>query len=284
MKHNRLTILTASVLMGIAGMAQAGTAGLSGVYTGGQSEDHFQQTQCGTYNPGGIPAGCPFGYTYDPALGGLEFQAWAHTDGDWMNPPVKMGWLFNKNGLWNWDFDNSGSMQIDQDLDGTLDTTINHDGMLTLGAGHHYDANTIAGIDYPVDGFQLTIGVPWTANNRTSGIPIVDNGDGSYTGYVEFTVFNTAFGPAIPHAWLELTWEITDDGMGNLTMVTMDADGNGYPGTVPGDPANGDFAGFPFPFEPRWDGAASVVPVPAAVWLFGSGLLGLVGIARRKKS
>lgn len=28
---------------------------------------------------------------------------------------------------------------------------------------------------------------------------------------------------------------------------------------------------------------ASVVPVPAAVWLFGSGLIGLVGMARRKK-
>ncbi len=27
-----------------------------------------------------------------------------------------------------------------------------------------------------------------------------------------------------------------------------------------------------------------VVPVPAAVWLFGSGLIGLVGIARRKKA
>ena len=27
----------------------------------------------------------------------------------------------------------------------------------------------------------------------------------------------------------------------------------------------------------------AAVPVPAAVWLFGSGLLGLVGIARRKK-
>ena len=27
-----------------------------------------------------------------------------------------------------------------------------------------------------------------------------------------------------------------------------------------------------------------VVPIPAAVWLFGSGLLGLVGIARRKRS
>jgi len=29
-------------------------------------------------------------------------------------------------------------------------------------------------------------------------------------------------------------------------------------------------------------GAVAVVPVPAAVWLFGSGLIGLIGIARRK--
>jgi len=31
-------------------------------------------------------------------------------------------------------------------------------------------------------------------------------------------------------------------------------------------------------------GQVQVVPVPAAAWLFGSGLLGLIGIARRKKS
>lgn len=29
-------------------------------------------------------------------------------------------------------------------------------------------------------------------------------------------------------------------------------------------------------------GTASPVPLPAAVWLFGSGLLGLIGIARKK--
>jgi len=31
-------------------------------------------------------------------------------------------------------------------------------------------------------------------------------------------------------------------------------------------------------------GDVSAVPVPAAVWLFGSGLLGLIGVARRKKA
>jgi hypothetical protein len=33
-----------------------------------------------------------------------------------------------------------------------------------------------------------------------------------------------------------------------------------------------------------WVGGGTVVPVPAAVWLFGSGLLGLIGVARRKRA
>jgi hypothetical protein len=32
------------------------------------------------------------------------------------------------------------------------------------------------------------------------------------------------------------------------------------------------------------DFSPAVIPVPAAVWLFGSGLLGLIGIARRKRA
>ncbi|MBT8120578.1 MAG: VPLPA-CTERM sorting domain-containing protein, partial [Gammaproteobacteria bacterium] len=31
-------------------------------------------------------------------------------------------------------------------------------------------------------------------------------------------------------------------------------------------------------------GNPAVVPVPAAAWLFGSGLIGLIGVARRKKA
>lgn len=46
-----------------------------------------------------------------------------------------------------------------------------------------------------------------------------------------------------------------------------------------GNPISGEFSSV--------DGLAlydpSVVPVPAAVWLFGSGLIGLIGLARRKK-
>ena len=46
--------------------------------------------------------------------------------------------------------------------------------------------------------------------------------------------------------------------------------------------SSGNFTGF----NARWivEGTATVVPVPAAVWLFGSGVIGLAGIARRRKS
>jgi hypothetical protein len=37
-------------------------------------------------------------------------------------------------------------------------------------------------------------------------------------------------------------------------------------------------------FDPGQLTLAAAVPVPAAIWLFGSGLLGLVGIAKRKKA
>lgn len=47
----------------------------------------------------------------------------------------------------------------------------------------------------------------------------------------------------------------------------------------------GDFAGLPITlgFSAN-DPPVSAVPVPAAIWLFGSGLIGLIGLVRRKKA
>lgn len=54
-----------------------------------------------------------------------------------------------------------------------------------------------------------------------------------------------------------------------------------YAANVP----TGSFAGFFYTLHLEGTiGAASAVPVPAAVWLFGSGLVGLAGVARRRKT
>jgi len=60
--------------------------------------------------------------------------------------------------------------------------------------------------------------------------------------------------------------------------------------TIGGSPMSaGPFSGFSANFDITTAHVTSftgdpVIPVPAAVWLFGSGLLGLVGVARRRKS
>ena len=60
-------------------------------------------------------------------------------------------------------------------------------------------------------------------------------------------------------------------------FASTDLDGDGVPGSSMVD---GPFVGFNANFNLR----PQVVPVPAAAWLMGSGLLGLIGVARRKKS
>lgn len=68
-------------------------------------------------------------------------------------------------------------------------------------------------------------------------------------------------------------WTITALPGGATSFALIDTDSDGIPGTAFTD---GPFPGFTMAIE----GIASPVPLPAAVWLFGSGLLGLVGMAR----
>jgi len=78
--------------------------------------------------------------------------------------------------------------------------------------------------------------------------------------------------------------------MSTITIVsqtsnTVSLEGSGMASISGFDDTDGDFAltlnqsGQAFSFS----SSASVVPVPPAVWLFGSGLLGLIKIARRRK-
>ena len=76
-----------------------------------------------------------------------------------------------------------------------------------------------------------------------------------------------------------------DMGTGADAVVTCGVDcGDGdsftldYTAIVP----DGAFAGVAY--QLHMNGTVSAIPVPAAVWLFGSGLLGLVGVARRRKA
>ena len=68
-------------------------------------------------------------------------------------------------------------------------------------------------------------------------------------------------------------WDVTT--LGNLTtLMAIDLEGDGIRGFLM---PNGPFAGFNFIMD-----VTIATPIPAAIWLFGSGLIGLIGLARRK--
>lgn len=76
-----------------------------------------------------------------------------------------------------------------------------------------------------------------------------------------------------------------DNGIATVTCALDCGDGDSYNlsylATVPLNDPSG-LGGINYRLN--LTGTVSAIPVPAAVWLFGSGLLGLVGIARRKKA
>jgi len=102
------------------------------------------------------------------------------------------------------------------------------------------------------------------------------------------------------------TSAVTDLGGNTLDFTgwVMSIGGNDYAFGAQQGSATYSFDGTNFTLDYHWDAtyngniglgpldvtlydlhlAGTVVPVPAAVWLFGSGLLGLVGMARRKKA
>ena len=91
--------------------------------------------------------------------------------------------------------------------------------------------------------------------------------------------WTTGFGPA-------LVFGATPRTIGSLSFTMIGGPGSSSTLTLSDSAlvSFNDASGAPIAMNYVDGVATNPVPVPAAVWLFGSGLIGLVGVARRKKT
>ena len=146
-------------------------------------------------------------------------------------------------------------------------------------------------------------GIPWTAHDiqvfgaGTYSFNTALGGGNAESGLQNLTVGTGQLGAHMLFDWngnlnidVSVLWNPNAAFGGNQTLSgagpwnssSIDGDGDGVMGIKmnPGGPFGGFEANFNLNgITPQ----VSAVPVPAAAWLLGSGLLGLAGVARRKK-
>ena len=150
--------------------------------------------------------------------------------------------------LWNFD----GQMIVTDPAIGTVSYT-------NISGSFDFDMGTVNFGDPSL----LFFGLLWTAEGTIENLQ-----DGTYIGHLV-----TNWG-ANTYNW-DILWDITLQG-NTASVVTLDGDGDGISGITITD---GVFIGTSFAI----DGTLTAVPVPAAVWLFSSGLIGLIGVVRRRQ-
>lgn len=159
--------------------------------------------------------------------------------------------------------------------------------------GHSVDSAIAA---YAPQGFRLA------TEDEVTGLfdlfftsPVYDDGIAS----VDDTTISTSTLSEERNSWLFAFGSYVDDPTGNLGSLGFYLDSNGDVQEAGVDLLTNPLASNIYGLDYReWDTSTSqtfdnrgvfmvrdytVVPVPAAVWLFGTGLLGLIAVARRKK-
>lgn len=107
-------------------------------------------------------------------------------------------------------------------------------------------------------------GLPWHNNSMTMHV--------GPTGIVADMLISWGVPSNTPCGVVDCYMPVTD------VFSFIQLDSTHYSLTTIDSTMGGPLAGY----QPIFNGVLTAVPVPAAVWLLGSGLLGLVGIARRK--
>ena len=188
---------------------------------------------------------------------------------------------------------------------GSATFTMYDPGGATVGTPDATVTGSIGGGSWSVASSTLFFSYNWVAHNGTTfgpgtytidalnnGTPnplyVFEVGPGQVGGHVLFdwAAPSTATSCGLASCDIDViqVWDISGNTYTSGDPVAWRKAGNGStttlgPDGLRGTPMiDGAFNGFNANFD------FTVVPVPAAVWLFGSGLLGLVGVARRKKS
>lgn len=118
----------------------------------------------------------------------------------------------------------------------------------------NFDAKTATISNGAVSGPMGTFAYAAHPQSGQSHVTITDNLDGTYTLAYNFQAYNPNFGN--PVGPTTSTLEITEDGAGNISVVTLDVEPGGTPDGVIGTRLSG--YGFPFVVERDWTGTATL--------------------------
>lgn len=270
------TLLASSIALSLGVVAPAAQAAFTplapGNYTMNITGGCFEFGNCQTTGNGAFT---------DNTAGQAEFTVTAGTNTTRpVGSTVGSGSVGGDNGTIKFSIDAGGNMTI---------TSYAQDSYLATAGGTFYvDAKGVSGTSNMTGNIDASGNVVFTPTGREGLAAAFATGLGTqpwnlskkftppmYDSFSTGTTTNAAKGGS--PAFSVTGSALQDDGFGGWTGV-LAATGN----------INGDFwAGFNnVQYSEIFNvsiTADTVIPIPAAAWLFGSGLLGLVGVARRRK-